>query len=289
MSDITFSTTADLSIAEIARAMTTIWSKVEYQSDLPAEVETAASYAQFCRGCNIDLAHSISARDGSGRVIGLAMLGIRGQRGWCGDFGLVPQWRGKGIGHRLMAAFVEEARSLGLHSLLLDLRQENAPAIKIYERAGFRTRRVVVGLRADSTELHLSSSTASAKSVDPWMTLHWYGEPLSPPPMWQRELPALLATDNTQGWVAERQGREQAFTLYKPQLAPGFSNILHLGISPEAEQGDLLTLLAAAMAKDKEATQVFGGLMPEDSQAAQWLINLGFRIRAHYLEMVLDL
>lgn len=290
MREIAFSTTADLSsMEEIARVMTAIWSKVEYQSDLPPEVETADSYAEFCRACNIDLAHSLSARTESGQVVGLAMLGIRGERGWCGDFGVVPEWRGKGIGQRLMTAFVQGARSLGLRSLLLDVRQENTPAIKIYEQAGFRTRRIVAGLLADPKDLRLSSTAALAKPVQPWMIREWYGKPFSPPPMWQRELPALLAADHTQGWVAHRQEKDQAFMLYRFSFKSSGANMLYIGLGPEAQPQDLQAILASALAQDHEANKIFGGLLPESSQTIKWLMGLGFRIHALYREMLLDL
>ena len=51
--------------------------------------------------------------------------------------GLVPGWRGMGIGTRLMRALQDEAVTRGIPRLSLSVDHEN-PAQRLYERVGFK-------------------------------------------------------------------------------------------------------------------------------------------------------
>ena len=50
-----------------------------------------------------------------------------------------PAQRGRGIGHQALAAAEDAARSGGAHALHLLVRHENAEALRLYDRAGYRT------------------------------------------------------------------------------------------------------------------------------------------------------
>jgi phosphinothricin acetyltransferase len=48
------------------------------------------------------------------------------------------EWRGKGVGRRLLGRLVEVARELGYHKTVLAAFPFNAPGISLYRRLGFR-------------------------------------------------------------------------------------------------------------------------------------------------------
>jgi ribosomal protein S18 acetylase RimI-like enzyme len=52
--------------------------------------------------------------------------------------GVTSNQRGRGIGRKLLHAFIEASRANGYHSIVLSVEKENAPAIRLYERAGFQ-------------------------------------------------------------------------------------------------------------------------------------------------------
>jgi len=52
--------------------------------------------------------------------------------------GISSTQRGKGLGETLLNTFVEASRANGYHSVVLSVEKENSPAIKLYERAGFK-------------------------------------------------------------------------------------------------------------------------------------------------------
>jgi len=51
--------------------------------------------------------------------------------------GVLPAWRGRGIGRALLSASLEKARNRGLTRVELEARVDNDAAIMLYERAGF--------------------------------------------------------------------------------------------------------------------------------------------------------
>ena len=53
-------------------------------------------------------------------------------------FAVLPDWRRKGVGARLMLALMELSREVGAHVLTLEVRLSNVPARTLYQRFGFR-------------------------------------------------------------------------------------------------------------------------------------------------------
>ncbi len=54
------------------------------------------------------------------------------------DFAVLPEFRGVGIGRRLLAAIEDKARALGCCKLTLEVQEKNVKARSTYEAAGFR-------------------------------------------------------------------------------------------------------------------------------------------------------
>jgi ribosomal protein S18 acetylase RimI-like enzyme len=52
--------------------------------------------------------------------------------------GVAPNQRNKGLGRELLDAFREASRSAGHRSIVLSVEMENAPAIALYEKKGFK-------------------------------------------------------------------------------------------------------------------------------------------------------
>jgi ribosomal protein S18 acetylase RimI-like enzyme len=63
--------------------------------------------------------------------------------------GLLPQFRGQGIGLSLIRATLSAARSIGLHRVELMVRADNARAIELYKKVGFE----IEGLQRDAVQL----------------------------------------------------------------------------------------------------------------------------------------
>ncbi|MHB8266842.1 GNAT family N-acetyltransferase [Bradyrhizobium sp.] len=61
---------------------------------------------------------------------------IQAHRGVFG-IGLLPQFRGQGIGTKLIRSALAAARAFGLHRVELTVREHNTGAIELYKKAGF--------------------------------------------------------------------------------------------------------------------------------------------------------
>ena len=81
-----------------------------------------------------------------GDVVGYAFAGLedydymslRGPAGALYDIIVDPDFRGRGLGRRLLDAILEDLRSRGTPRVVLSTATENVPAQRLFERAGFR-------------------------------------------------------------------------------------------------------------------------------------------------------
>src|SRR5579871_258051 len=83
---------------------------------MPATM-TPEMTAHFWRVYQIDASRSVVMHDQTGTFVGMARVGVRGNRGWCGGFGIAPAFRGSGASKLLAAEMVRVARDSGLTTL----------------------------------------------------------------------------------------------------------------------------------------------------------------------------
>ncbi len=80
--------------------------------------------------------YCLAARDASG-LAGYLIACIVGDEGELLRIGTAPERRGRGLGSELLERMLEE--NPGVRIWRLDVRAGNAPAIRLYEKAGFHT------------------------------------------------------------------------------------------------------------------------------------------------------
>lgn len=102
--------------------------------------QTVEGFAARMRVEHHDLFRSVVLM-ADGAPAGQATLAIRGQRAWCGGFGIVPEYRGRKLGPPLFAEFVAQARAAGAKMLQLEALTRNAAALSVYTGAGMRVAR----------------------------------------------------------------------------------------------------------------------------------------------------
>jgi ribosomal protein S18 acetylase RimI-like enzyme len=71
-------------------------------------------------------------------VVGTAMAGYDGHRGWVYYVAVGPAYRGRGIGRSLMQNVEDRLRSLGCPKLNLQVRASNSEAVRFYEKLGYQ-------------------------------------------------------------------------------------------------------------------------------------------------------
>lgn len=78
-----------------------------------------------------------------GGVVGTAMGGYDGHRGWVNYLAVAPELRGKGLGRKLMATLESLLTARGCPKLNLQVRAGNEAAIGFYARLGYKQDEVV--------------------------------------------------------------------------------------------------------------------------------------------------
>jgi GNAT superfamily N-acetyltransferase len=148
----------------------------------------AASFRAHVERNDVDLARSRRWTVG-GALAGVALLAFRGERAWIGGFGVVPEFRGRGLARQYLDEVLAIAREAGATSIELEVLVRNAPAIRLYERAGFATvDEVVVWTRAP---LRPTDRTPEAET-QAYDAAAIAALARTPAPCWQRE-PASVA------------------------------------------------------------------------------------------------
>jgi [ribosomal protein S18]-alanine N-acetyltransferase len=101
-----------------------------------------------------------------GRVVGYAGIWLMVDEAHITTFAILPEWRRRGLGGRLMVEVMRLASELGARVGTLEVRLSNVPAQRLYQRFGFRP----VGLRpryySDNAEDALIMTSAPLDSPE---------------------------------------------------------------------------------------------------------------------------
>jgi ribosomal protein S18 acetylase RimI-like enzyme len=76
--------------------------------------------------------------ESNGKIVGTAMAGYDGHRGWVYYVAVGSKHRRQGIGRALMEAIEDGLQKLGCHKLNLQVRSSNKQAVEFYEKLGYR-------------------------------------------------------------------------------------------------------------------------------------------------------
>jgi ribosomal-protein-alanine N-acetyltransferase len=82
-------------------------------------------------------AHYIVAREGE-HIVGYAGLWLSLDEAHITTFAVLPEYRRRKIGERMLISIFERAERLGAEWLTLEVRASNLPAQRLYEKYGFR-------------------------------------------------------------------------------------------------------------------------------------------------------
>lgn len=77
------------------------------------------------------------AESEAGELLGYAVAWFAGREAELGDLAVSPEARRSGVGRALVEAVLEDARNHGIQLVFLEVRESNAAARRLYERAGF--------------------------------------------------------------------------------------------------------------------------------------------------------
>jgi ribosomal protein S18 acetylase RimI-like enzyme len=169
------------------------------------------------------------------RMVGLAMVARRGNEGWIGGVGVIPQYRGRGIGRQIMDYVMARATADGIKRVRLEVITANERARALYDSLGFQQLRLLHIAEGRSQGITPSDAFTykgvSAKTVLAYNPLfHIHELP------WQRSPRALAAIAvRLQGYVAVQNDEVLAYALGVFQTHG--IRLVDLAQHPTAKQG----------------------------------------------------
>jgi GNAT superfamily N-acetyltransferase len=222
---------------------------------------------------DLDLAASrVALLDGV--PVGLANLGVRGERAWIGGIGVTPFARRRGVGEQLMRAVLDEARGRGARTVLLEVLEGNDPARRLYEKLGFEDVRGVDVwiLDADEQARGGAADTALEAAHERIRSLRRAGEP------WQRDDDTLARLEALEPPL-RALGDYGGAAIVRP--TPVAASVIQIGGDEAAARVLLETL------RREGSVNVLN--LPDDEPAADAFRSLGGRVAARQRELVLSL
>ena len=94
---------------------------------------------------------------------GIALIARRGWTSRLAAMGISQQIRGKGAGSWFMDKLIEEACERGDHEMILEVIEQNEPAVRLYQKYGFQTIRRLVGFTRQGA---MEDSTQDLHEID---------------------------------------------------------------------------------------------------------------------------
>lgn len=176
---------------------------------------SAVGLVQSARSDSVDLAASpIVLRDDV--PVAAALVSRRGWTSRLAAMALVPAARRQGIGRTTVMQLLADARSRGERAMVLEVIEQNEPAVRLYEACGFHRRRRLVGFAAKPAgapavassldEIDLRAMAADVTGDDlPWQISGETVANLTPPTLALRlDRAAVAVTKTAKGDIAIR-------------------------------------------------------------------------------------
>jgi len=118
---------------------------------IPIHIDEAALLTMLRRD-GVDLTESrVLIKEGE--PIGVALIARRGWTSRLAAMGIVPHARGGGVGKWAMQNLIEQARARGEKTMVLEVIEQNAAAVKLYEKAGFKIMRRLLGYKLENPQV----------------------------------------------------------------------------------------------------------------------------------------
>jgi len=219
---------ADFSIQELTGLYNQ--TRVDYLVPMPMNADRLAEYV---RDFSVDLSRSCVASDEDGQILGLNMLGVRGDRAWVTRLGVLTGARRNGVGSALMDWVLAHADSLNVRETVLEVIKNNTPAHNLFLAKGFQETGEYLVLRRAPRPTADDPLTARIDWLDSEAALEllrtcpnyltWVNAHESMQSVFDLEALHIRLSDGGSGWLAFRNNK---FTLR--------STLSHLVMNVEA-------------------------------------------------------
>lgn len=269
----------------------------------------------FYQDVVLDASFVLQGEDGPA---GLALLSVRGARGWCCALGVAAGARGSGYGRILMERLIEEARLRQLKEMWLEVFTQNTAAFQLYQSLGFSIEReltdydgllargvarqaftgplILPGLSGDGAGEEMPLAEQAPLAMDAAVALTHAEELQLVRPSWEFERPVLerLAAAGRLQALAIPGEDESAGpdALLLSEELPGKVRLLGFGARPGADAAgglELATVLLGTISQQHPGVPFHAEEVPPGNPLGPVLEAAGCPVTHRLFEMVLAL
>ena len=250
---------------------------------------SADQMASMDRFYDIDLDRSVMARSGA-ELVGMALLSVRGNRGWISGVGVLAEHRRHGVASAMVGRLVEAARDAGVREISLEVIVQNTPAWRLYAEAGFAvTRELLIWRRsADADPLPIPEARLTGANVGALLAHfdRWHSEPVT----WQRDaatLARMAEAGRLKGYALEWRAAPAAYCLisgYGEAVA-----LMDVGVDPATGIVTPGRILLQALSHLHSGKALTLSNVPANDPLNRVLAALRFLVTVRQMEMKLAL
>jgi ribosomal protein S18 acetylase RimI-like enzyme len=241
---------------------------------------TLPIFLNMVRVDGIDLGSS-RVIDVDGKAAGIALIARRGWTSRLAAMCLAPASRRRGAGRAAMDLLLTEALNRSDHSMVLEVIEDNAPGVRLYESCGFKTRRRLFSYKGTfpRSEAAVPLQPIDIREAARWVTTHGI-EDLP----WQLSGESLVQS----GPPSTAWGLDRACIVLSDPDAEQVA-IRSLIVLPDARgQGQAARLVKAVLSNYPNRKWVIPALCPEE--VGRFFERIGFgRESMSQLQMRVDL
>lgn len=242
----------------------------------------------------VDFESSVGAFDGE-KLVGFTVVGIDDWAGEPAAFdagtGVIRGFRGFGVAPAMFEMILRRLDEKGIGKFVLEVLQENKPAVRTYKKAGFKVTR-----EFDCFRLNLPKTRPAAPPSSDGLIIEPVPKKLLPlfqsfadwPPSWECGFSAIDRIPDDVFLYGARRGDEWVgFIAYYP----GLNWIMNNVVKPSCRrQGIATRLLARAVQNlpDQVAFVKAINIDHTDQATLTWMNKMGFEVYTRQYEMALD-
>lgn len=226
-----------------------------------------------------------------GRLVGLTLVGLGRWNSEPAAFdactGIVKEHRGHGLAGRLFEAALPELQRRGVRRFVLEVLQENAPAVKAYEKTGFQITRSFDCYEQGEAPGR-STPDVELRPVGPELLADFEGE-LDWTPSWENSFDAIRAIpQHVRLFGAFQDGRCEGIVAYLPALRWVMTVVVRRSHRGRG-LGSALVCKALDSADPGGRPVRVNNVDATDAGMVRFLVRNGFRVFTTQYEMVSEL
>jgi ribosomal protein S18 acetylase RimI-like enzyme len=285
MTNFIFKPLHETSIEQVHQAFVDAFS--DYEVPLPMPFE---KFVEMIKIRDLNLKYSLGCFVEK-RLVGFIICGFRETENqkicYDGGTGVVKEFRRQGIGEQLLEKLIEMLKEMHINQFVLEVLENNQPAINLYEKYGFRKIRRLECFEIEKQQLKpvpdrgfeiTVSNPATAQNNEEKYRLY--------KPTWQNEIQSVLNVSEKYTHV----------TLSCSDRVLGYGiihktkgDIPQIGILEEWKQWGLESHLVAELARHTENEKIIVLNVEGNNYLGETLWKLGFRNFVNQWEMTLEM